>query len=72
MSVTVRSIWAAALCCAVMTGCDDSAVVVEEGGTNAMGSAPHGNLGRGCEGVRKIGKTGLACFPNLSTCPPLI
>ena len=33
MSVTVRSIWAAALCCAVMTGCDDSAVVVEEGGT---------------------------------------
>ena len=40
MSVTVRSIWAAALCCAVMTGCDDSAVVVEEGGTNAMGSDP--------------------------------
>ena len=40
MSVTVRSIWAAALCCAVMTGCDDSAVVVEEGGMNAMGSDP--------------------------------
>ena len=36
MSVTVRSIWAAALCCAVMTGCDDSAVVVEEGGTTPV------------------------------------